>query len=487
MTGIQVVPVPSLSPTRFATVLNAVLYERFQQSVAAAKRAFGDRTIWNVNSTARGGGVAEMLRSLIGYVNGAGLDARWLAIPGDAEFFRVTKRIHNHLHGFPGDGGSLDDAAREVYERALAPTAVELAAMVRPGDLVILHDPQPAGLAAAVGRAGAIVVWRCHVGLDTQSELAHGAWQFLLPYVSEAAACVFSRRSFVWDVLDPRRIVIIEPSIDAFSPKNVDLAPGQVRARLVAAGVVRPGPGRAETARFTRLDGRRASIRRRVQSFESAPAGLDDRLVVQVSRWDRLKDPLGVMRGFAEYVAPSEDAHLVLAGPAVAAVTDDPEGATALRETVDAWRELPGATRERIHLVTLPMEDLEENAAIVNAIQHHATIVVQKSLAEGFGLTVAEAMWKGRPVIASKVGGIQEQILDGRTGVLLEDPYDLAAFGDAVSRLLNDPDRAARIGAAARAEVRDQFLAPRHLMQYADLFVRLVGASPPSAGESMSI
>ncbi len=173
----------------------------------------------------------------------------------------------------------------------------------------------------------------------------------------------------------------------------------------------------------------------------------------------------------------------MLAGPAAAAVTDDPEGAIALGETVDAWRNLPRATRDRVHRVTLPMDDLEENAAIVNAVQHHATIVVQKSLAEGFGLTVAEAMWKGRPVVASKVGGIQEQILDGRTGVLLEDPHDLPAFGDAVSGLLRDPDRAARIGAAARAEVRDHFLGPRHLMQYAELFVRLVGESPSPASE----
>ena len=263
----------------------------------------------------------------------------------------------------------------------------------------------------------------------------------------------------------------------------MDLDEAQVRATLMAAGVLRSGPGRADTALFTRLDGSRASIRRRVEAFESAPPALDDRLVVQVSRWDRLKDPLGVMLGFAEHVAPGEDAHLMLAGPAVAAVADDPEGAIALRETVEAWQALPGPTRDRIHLVTLPMDDLEENAAMVNAIQHHATVVVLKSLAEGFWLTVAEAMWKGRPVVASRVGGIQEQIVDGRTGVLLEDPRDLAAFGTAVRRLLHDAGRTARMGAAAREEVRDHFLGPRHLMQYADLLVRLLGESPSRAGE----
>jgi trehalose synthase len=167
-------------------------------------------------------------------------------------------------------------------------------------------------------------------------------------------------------------------------------------------------------------------------------------------------------------------AHLMLAGPAVAAVVDDPEGALVLDQTRAALERLPDGVRERCHLATLPMIDAEENAAIVNALQRHAAVVVQKSLAEGFGLTVAEAMWKARPVVASRVGGIQDQIEDGRSGVLLDDPADLEAFGAALTGLLRDPAGADRMGAEARERVREHYLNARHLIQYQAVFAELV-------------
>jgi len=210
---------------------------------------------------------------------------------------------------------------------------------------------------------------------------------------------------------------------------------------------------------------------------EVSPATIEDRLVVQVSRWDHLKDPVGVIRGFADHVAPYVDAHLIVAGPAVDAVADDPEGRQVLEESVQTWNALPPAARRSVHLAILPMIDTEENAAIVNALQRHAEVVVQKSLAEGFGLTVAEAMWKGRPVVASRIGGIQDQIDDGRTGLLIDDPRDLGEYGRDVVSLLEDPSRARRIGEAAREQVRNYFLGPRHLMQYAQLFHDLISSS----------
>jgi trehalose synthase len=211
------------------------------------------------------------------------------------------------------------------------------------------------------------------------------------------------------------------------------------------------------------------------------PPRIDEPLVVQVSRWDRLKDHEGVMTGFAEHVAPATGAHLILAGPNVSAVADDPEGAEVLNEVWAAWRELPHARRSRVHLSCLPMADIEENAAIVNALQRHATVVVQKSLEEGFGLTVAEAMWKSRPVVASAVGGIQDQIQHGVTGVLLEDPTDIDTFGRLVLDLLNDPQRAQEIGARAREHVRRNFLANRHAVQYIDLFASVIEAREQAA------
>jgi trehalose synthase len=189
------------------------------------------------------------------------------------------------------------------------------------------------------------------------------------------------------------------------------------------------------------------------------------------------------MQGFADHVAGHGDAHLVLAGPAVAAVADDPEGLTVWQQVRDAREALPEEVRRLVHLACLPMDDMDENAATVNALQRHAEVVVQKSLAEGFGLTVVEAMWKSRPVVATAVGGIQDQVVDGETGILLDNPHDLAAFGAGVRRLLDDPARARRMGEAGHARARGHYLGPGHLGEYFRLFQRLIaGEAPASAG-----
>lgn len=470
---IEEVDVEPLSPDRFQAVLTGEQYERFHAAVLDARRRFAELTVWNVNSTVYGGGVAEMLRSLLAYIQGAGVDTRWAVVPGGPDFFRVTKRIHNHLHGASGDGGVLGDEERQVYESALAPAAEELSRRVRCGDCVILHDPQTAGLARALRQAGAHVIWRCHVGLDMPNDLARQAWAFLLPHVREAEAYVFSREAFIWDVLQRERVTLIPPSLDAFSPKNVELEPAAVAAILASSCVLPDGP--PDGAHFPRHDGSTGTIASRASMIEDAPIPVGARLVTQVSRWDRLKDPIGVITGFAEHVADRADAHLVVAGPDVKAVADDPEGIQVLDECTSAWRRLPEAVRARVHLACLPMVDNEENAAIVNALQRRSDVVVQKSLAEGFGLTVAEAMWKGRPVVASRIGGIQDQIDHGRTGLLLDDPRDLAGFGDLVVRLLADPEGTAQMGRAAQEQVRDHFLGPHNLMRYARLLSDLLG------------
>jgi trehalose synthase len=183
------------------------------------------------------------------------------------------------------------------------------------------------------------------------------------------------------------------------------------------------------------------------------------------------------MRGFVELLEgrSGDDVELVLAGPSTEGVADDPEGASVLEEVIATWRELPESLRERIHLASLPTDDVAENAAIVNALQRHASVIVQKSLHEGFGLTVTEAMWKGRPVVASAVGGIQDQIEDGVSGVLLEDPEDSSAFARDLAGVLDDPQRARRLGEAGRERVREHFLGVRHLLKYARLIERLDG------------
>ena len=291
--------------------------------------------------------------------------------------------------------------------------------------MVIVHDPQPAGLIPAIRDVGCPIIWRCHIGLDHPHDLARKAWRFLLPYVSEADTYVFSREAFTWEGLDRDRVVLIAPSIDAFSPKNQELDAGAVDAILAVAGLNDGWQG-DDAPTFTREDGSPGRVERHAQLWEGRPLTPADRVVLQVSRWDALKDPLGVIGGFAEHVAPRvPDAHLVYAGPAVEAVADDPEGGQVLSDAQDAFkrhapRTWPSACTSPRCRWTIP----QENAAIVNALQRRADVVVQKSIAEGFGLTVAEGMWKARPLVASRIGGIQDQIVDGESGVLLDDPLD---------------------------------------------------------------
>jgi len=466
--GLEEVAVFELDPERFRTVLDVDGWASFQQTVGRGRRLFEDRILWNVNSTAHGGGVAEMLRSLVGYARGADIDARWVVVGGDADFFRVTKRIHNRLHGFAGDGGPLGAEEREVYERQCERNADLLAARLRPQDVVLLHDPQTAGMVPALLERGFPVVWRVHVGVDEPNDLAREAWRFLTPYVEGADAFIFSRAGFVWEGLDRSKASVIAPSIDAFSAKNATLTFTGITSILRATGLAADGHHQSRAV-FERLDGTVCAVTGTATLVEERPLRLDEPLLAQVSRWDRLKDPLGVLGGFVEYVRYSEDPHLLLAGPAVTSVTDDPEGQEVFAECEAAWRALPRAARRRVHLALLPMNDADENAVIVNALQRRSDVVAQKSIAEGFGLTVSEAMWKARPVVASNVGGIREQIEDGRTGFLV-DPHDLEAFGHHVSGLIADPHDAERMGEAAQTRVREHFLGPRHLGQYLELF-----------------
>jgi trehalose synthase len=469
--SVEHVHVAPVAPERLMDVLSADEADEFKRTIARGRALVGQRVVWNVNSTARGGGVAEMLAPLLAYTRGAGIDARWVVITGEPAFFRVTKRIHNMLHGSPGDGMGLGAADAAVYTDTAAHNAGELAPLVREDDIVMLHDPQTAGMIEPIRARGAHVVWRCHIGIDTADEHTRDAWKFLLPHVQLADAVVFSRRSYVWPGLDEARVSVIPPSIDAFAPKNQSLSPAVVTAILRAAGA-EPGAVGAVPA-FVRQDGTPGRVDRGVELSGSLPVPGDVPVVTQVSRWDRLKDPAGVLDAFRQTIGPRSDAHLVLAGPATAAVADDPEGADVLFDITLRRAGCDTEMRDRIHILSLPMADLQENAAIVNALQRRADVVVQKSLAEGFGLTVAEAMWKARPVVASRVGGIREQIVEGETGLLVE-ARDTPAFAEAVLSLLREPSRARAMGESAHQAVRERFLGPRHLRQYVALFERLL-------------
>jgi trehalose synthase len=374
-----------------------------------AERVRGRRFV-HVNSTRVGGGVAEILNRLVPMLTELGVDTAWEVIEGDPEFFTVTKAFHNALQGAEVP---LADAQLEHYLAVSRKNAVRLALA---GDLVLIHDPQPAVLVEARPSEGRWV-WRCHIDLSTPHRRV---WAFLRRFISWYDAAVFSLPAFAHPLSIPQFLVY--PSIDPLSDKNRLLDALEVDKALSELAV---------------------------------PA--DKPMLLQVSRFDRFKDPVGVINAY-RMVKRYYDVRLVLAGGGAA---DDPEGALVLAEVRAAASGDPD-----IHVLDLPADAHLQ----INALQRAATIVLQKSTREGFGLTVAEAMWKGKPVIGGATGGIMVQVQPGVTGYTVRS-VEGAAFR--LRQLLGDPDLMRAMGEAGREHVRQNFLITRHLRDYLSLLVHL--------------
>ena len=447
--------------------LNPAACEVAAAALERARSRLGSRAVWHVNFS-RSDGVAEMIRSLLSYDRGGEVNTNWLSATVDG-FGPLLRRLYHRLYGTPGDEGELGRAELDQLEELAAILAPSLLETVRPGDVVYLHDPPSTGLIRPAKEAGARVVWRCHIGVDEPNEHTRDVWNLLRPWVTEADRLVFTRDGYVWEGLAAERVRVLQPSLDPFTPKNQDLAHDAVHAAVRDMGLAADGPGAVPT--FVRLDGSRSRIGSRVGLDQDAPVPAGAPVVAQVSGWERLKDPAGLIDAFATGCRhPS--AHLVVVGPGSPGRPGTNEENEVLHEAREARAALPATVRSRVHLVQLPMDDPEENAAMVNAIQRWADVIAHKSLREAFGISVAEAMWKGRPVVASDIGGIRDQIVDGESGVLA-DPVDHAAFGAAIDGLLEDPELCNGLGAAANARIRDEFLITRHLVDYLGLLAEL--------------
>jgi trehalose synthase len=369
------------------------------------------KSLLHVNSTAVGGGVAEILNRMVPLLRELGVETRWEVIRGGEDFYAATKRFHNALHG---DAVTATPRDYQVYEDTVNQN---LASLDLDADIVFIHDPQPAALVKKRKEQRNHWVWRCHIDL---SQPDPAVWGFLRTYVQQYDACVFSAPAFAQSLSIPQ--VLISPSIDPLSDKNRDLGSAEIEAILERLGIP-----------------------------------TDKALVTQVSRFDRLKDPLGVIEAFQKaktYV----DARLLLVG---GSADDDPEGAQVLREVQDR----AGDDRDILVLCLPPTSHVE-----VNAIQRASTIIVQKSIREGFGLTVSEALWKGKPVIAGAVGGVPLQIKHQYSGILTHS-IDGTAYW--LRQLLNEPDYAKKLGENGREHVRQNFLLTRHLRDYLLLFLFL--------------
>jgi trehalose synthase len=409
-----------------------------------------------------------MMRTLLPYWRGAGIDVRWIVVTGPQEFFRVTKRLHNWLHGSLGDSGPLGPDQFALLRRIASAQLDALIARVAPGDTVVLHDPQTASLVAPLKCAGARVVWRCHIGADQPNERVERAWEWLLPQVARADALVFTRTAFVPPVARAAGIRIITPAIDPASLKNQPLSPELARAIGQQMGVLRGQP--AHPAELFRADGSVIRITRRAQVLAAGPpprAGIDP-IVLSLCRWDRLKDQIGIIAAFAQHVLPSVgSAHLIVAGPEIGAIQDDPESHEVFQEVRTAWERLPIEQRSRVHLASLPFDPLDENAAMVNALQTLADVVVKKSIQEGLGLGVTEALWKARPVVATRVGGHREQIRDGYHGLLVDHPKRSRRLWNR-DRQTDPLSRPCRSAGTRRARTRAATLPRRSLLPRLD-------------------
>jgi trehalose synthase len=430
------------------------------------------RTVWMVNSTARGGGVAEMLPKVVSLLDELTVPTRWVVVGTERkEFFRLTKRLHNLIHG-EGDP-DLNESDRQLFEAVNRECADELKPHLKPDDLLVVHDPQPLAVGAFLKQElGIRTIWRCHIGLDEHTPATRAAWQFLRPYANTYDQAVFSAPEYIPDFLAGRSS-IIHPALDPESHKNRELPPHKLVGILCNSGLKREGHP-VLTPPFTA----RAQRLMRDGSFAEASSveeiGLLYRpIVTQVSRWDRLKGFAPLLEGFvrlkkrangdehnysSRHRRQLQIARLVLAGPDPESVSDDPEGQEVLAELCSAYRALPEEIQPDVALLTLPMDSRKQNALTVNALQRCSTIIVQNSIREGFGLTATEAMWKRVPIVGTRAHGLRVQIRQGIDGVLVVDPSNPDEVAEILdSHLQNNVNRII-MSRRAQRRVHQEFL-----------------------------
>ena len=368
------------------------------------------KVVQNINSTAVGGGVAEILTRIIPLLKQLGVDARWDVIKGDERFFATTKKIHNGLHGVPAE---LTAEEIEGFIEINKMNAEEF----NYGDIVFVHDPQPVALVEKRDHNGDHWIWRCHIDFSNPDQKI---WEFLEGYINRYDVSIFSSPAFARSLEGKQ--VLIPPSIDPLSDKNRDLPDNVIENIFKRFGIDRSRP-----------------------------------VITQISRFDYLKDPLGVIKAY-QMAKKNVDIQLVLAG---GGATDDPEGPLVMQQV----QEEAAKDSDIFVLFLPPASDIE-----INALQRGSTVVLQKSLREGFGLTVSEALWKGRPVIASAVGGIPLQISHRYSGILTRSVQGTA---HAIKQLINEPEYARKLGINGREHIKNNFLITRHIKDYLLLFISL--------------
>ncbi|MEJ2012710.1 MAG: glycosyltransferase [Anaerolineales bacterium] len=401
-------------PLRRVDDFRGVVSDSVLKQLRAAAEPLQNATVAHVNATNYGGGVAEILDNFVLLMNDLGLRTDWRVIHGIPEYFEVTKKFHNALQG--GDLTFTEDEL-ELYKRVNEKYA---AFAFLDQDFVIIHDPQPCALVEYV-KHDSPWVWRCHIDITHANPQA---WEFMEPFISRYDRMIVSSDIYRVKDLELQQDVI-SPSIDPLSPKNMDLPQATIDGYLAEYQIPTDKP-----------------------------------ILTQVSRFDPWKDPQGVLEVFNR-VKQSVDCRLIFV---YNMASDDPEGVKILAQMLEAAKD--GLERGEVLFVR------GDDPVLVNVMQRVSDVIIQKSTREGFGLVITEAMWKGTPVVASNVGGIPTQVVDGETGYLLP-PKDFDGFAEKIVALLEDRAMAAKLGAQAREHVREKFLITRHLLDYLHLLASL--------------
>ncbi len=368
----------------------------------------GGKRVQNINSTAVGGGVAEILTRMVPLLRELGIDAKWDLVKGGQDFYSVTKKFHNALHGRPE---IIDQRDFDIFTETSKRNIDELDTSA---DIVFVHDPQP--IALIEKKKDNKWIWRCHIDVSDPNQKV---WKFLMDFIERYDSAVFSAPSFAQRL--PIRQFLIAPSIDPLSDKNKELPQETIDEVLKKYKIIKDKP-----------------------------------IITQISRFDYLKDPSGVIDAYLQ-VKRYIDCQLILAG---GTATDDPEGQKVLEEVQNK----ANADKD-IHILLLPQNDIE-----VNALQRASDVIIQKSIKEGFGLTVAEALWKAKPVVASSVGGIPLQVRHKYSGLLC---HSIEGATFSIKQLLHSPDYAKKLGQNGREHIKNNFLLTRHIKEYILLFLSL--------------
>lgn len=465
---------PGLAPT----------IDRLEKKALAIKKRLRGRRLWMLNSTAVGGGVAEMMPALISLMNQLKLPVSWLVFSvSDPAFFHFTKKMHHLLHGRSPNGYVITDEEKRKYLDVSSTIAQDLKSVVGKRDLIVVHDPQPLGAGTILSKScpSLKLLWRCHVGTEFRNLYSQEVWSYLRQFFKPYAETFFTHPDYIPSFLK-KKSSLLSPSVDPLSNKNEVLSTEELVEIFKMAGLY-----------GTKMRGFKKPVKRLLANGSKVlPQELNpfsNPMVLQVSRWDHLKGFIPLMEGFLFMKERLRSTHfkglteitqkmlnetiLILAGPEEGGkIADDPEPKAVLQEIINYYRELPVKHQKDIYILLLPMDSRQENALICNALQRSAEIIVQNSIREGFGLTVTEALWKETPVLATGVGGLRQQVKDKETGLLIRNPMNSREVGQKLLYLLTH--KRERMTMARRGWIRtiENFLAPVHVLRYLEIFER---------------